>query len=898
MLQSVMVPKLNRMAIRKLNNRYSWMLRFGSTLVEHNHLGSTDSARPAVVTMDSLLNKSSKSRDDIDTIVKLLPRTADKELQREALLLLLQYHRYEAVLHLLETKSRDAHEDSLLWQALVLSSDYEALKSYASQLDFKTRRQALSRSVHSLLSLKRVKGSLLLWLIVSDIDFKSLHLLHTRNSSQHMAVLYGIISAVDDIGQICSLASQFLPKDQHENFYKTVSFAVYRLEQFDKSVRLWKVTPDEYKTSTQLVHTIKALSYTQMYGKAMLLYKDNEPLHTPRVQRAMIPIVTGLDYRDEAFAITEQLFKDGIMTPYKSLRVLETLLKDKRFEEFDILSEDYATYYKKPTPMFYNVLMKRELVKKDAPKFFEHVNKIYSSGLKPSGKTFTLLLEQMAKKGSITTAMSLFDMLSRREKGLNIQHATLILKAMKNADDIDTLPKVLSTMRKLQIEPNDKFRYALMELHYRFNNYSEVQKLFYEESNHNPDQKMHLLLMKTYLRLGDLTAAKATLEATKKLFKSPPKVLYSELEYYCSEGDFNSALKVLNDMNTRGYKITNKHYATLMHGYNSHKQFENTLTVFNMISRNRVILSSYTYHELLVALIRLDIINNKNLQRPTQVVDNLMEALRQKKLPIDQKLHFKAIKPLVSAFLKHYRPAEANRLMQNFKVLRPDFDVDYNLNFMKEELKLYALEKDWKSFEIVLHNFQQRVKNTMNETASAPKHMKKIYNSVIKSIYCYYSHVGDIKRFYLLFKDLIFVNNFTFDSKHLNWVVRRFIRQEQTLHYGLYLIEKKLIGGEISRRILRSINKRKAEQNLLLLVASSKGPYKRPYLRTGYLYRQELVNMLYAYIINTRLGSKRSGRDKLDGWSDPYLFLRKKYPKLIKNLPELRSKLSGGHKRR
>lgn len=873
------------------------MGRFNSTL--SNHLGDPAEELRRGLSMDALLEKKPKTKDDINRIEELLPTTKDILLQRSALMILLQYQRSTAVRNFLLDDTAtlsDPLQGALLFQALILCNDLEMLTQRAKQMDLKLRAQMLSRAVHSLLLLKKKRSALTLWIQVSKLDFPELRVLHKHNSAQHSSILSNIVSAYNNVKGISDAGVSLLPQSEYEQWFLMLSYSFFRLEDWDNCVNLWKLTPEHLRTSPQLVHTIRACSNKQNYKKAMKLYEENVELHTKQVQKAMITIVTGLEYKDDAFLLTKQLMTQEVFSPYKTVRILETLLKFKRVDEFDVLVEDYTKVSKRLTPMLFNVLMRRELDKGDTVKFYTHLKSIYSSpSSAPTSKTFQLVFEQIAKSGNISTAMSLLQSLIRRGQLLKTSHFTSILETIANSDDITALGKVTEMMRRQKIEPDQQFITALMGLHYKFNNYDEVQRLFFlEESGAKPNQKMYILLMKSYLAMKETASATAALKAIKETSRGLPHVLYSQMEYYCHLGEFQKALKVLEFMKKRGYTIDSKYYTVMLTGYNNHRQYENTLLLVNLLASEKFVFDSYMYHQLLVALVRLDIVNKKNFTRPTEVVDNIMESYRLNKLPISEKLHFKSIKPLTSALLKSYRPAEASRLLQNFRVLRPEFDVDYNLNFLKEEMILYSTDKNWPSFEPVLYNFQERLRHALLPGEKIPKHMKKIYNAVIPSIFQYYLHIGDLKEFNKMFKRLIFVHGFTFDSKTLNWIVRRFIRQESTLHYGLELIEKRLVGGMIARNIIRSHNAKRVAQGEPKLVATSRTELKRPYLRLGHISQKELVDSLFTYIVNTRLGARKKLRRRQgivnEKWVDPYKHLCLKYPKLMKNLPELRQK--------
>jgi tetratricopeptide (TPR) repeat protein len=771
---------------------------------------------------------------------------------------------------------------TLLIESLALLRDFDTLRRHAQQMNPKLRTQVLSRAVNSLLNdFHAPKCALELWLTICEIDYPGLQILHKRHSQQPMTILYSILMTYENFIHIMRQAFAFIDPQNQQNFVQLLSYSYYRLELWDKSVRLWEQTPDTLKTSSGLVHTIKACSYLGQYNQAMELFRKNEALHTLQVKKAMVPIVTGMHYKDHAFTVLIKLIDEGVVMPYKTTRVLETLLREKRIKEFDDVAKAYKAHNTKISPTFYNTLMERELLEPESNKFFSHLRSIYSSEMNPTSKTFRLLFQQQTKRGNIAVAMSLLEVLVQSDKEVNVHHFTQILRIIENADDISPLYKVLGLMKRLNIQPDQEFNTALMSVNYKFNQYSEVQKLFFLPASNSPNHEMIILLMKSYLSLGNVTHAKAAMEALKQLTsrRSYP-VLLAQMEFHCYQGDFLEALKVLEIMKSRGMIRDRRPYAILMKGYNKHKQYDNTVVVYNMIVADGQDMSSYLYRELLVALVKLNVINNENFYKPTEVVDNLMESYRQNKLPMSGKLRFKSIKPLVNELVKHYRPAEANRLMQNFKVIRPEFDVDYNLNFMKQEMSLFAHERVWNSFGVVFTNFQQRIRNILVEDAYAPVHLKKMYGSVIKPIFKYHLAKNDLESFTQLFQDLIFVHGFSFDSKNMNWVARRLLRNESTFHEALKVIDGRLIGGYIAKRMLSAKNLRRKRAHLPVLVASSKGAVKRPYLRLGYLHRQELVNTLYVRIKN----SMKKDMKRLD---ETMGVLTKKYPRLMRNLPEL-----------
>ncbi|ONH68430.1 Pentatricopeptide repeat-containing protein MRL1, chloroplastic [Cyberlindnera fabianii] len=864
--------------------------RFASSLPDHSQTKHITFTHNSPSNLQAILEKPTKSKPDIEALHHLLQQQGTNYATAErqaALLLLLKHKRITWVYDILNENLQDTRDTTLFLMTLAIMGKSDEIITILKDLDMKQRSQFLSLAVHDLTeSLHRSKAALFLWLVSCRITYSNLKVVHQKNSKGDMAVLLTILNKIQNPDHIFEYARESLTSDEHmANFLHSLSYAYYMLSSPEKIVKVWGFASKGQRTQSLLSNTIQAYSSLKRYDEAVTLFLGNKLLWNDKMLGDLEAAVTALQYRGKANKVLRLQLERNVLSRHKVTRILSTLLHQKRFKDFDMVAEAYDANENKKSSKYHNIMMTRGLQGSDA-QFYSSLRSIYSEKKRPTSRTFKLIFSQFAQQGALADAVTLLEVLVQRKRYLSIDIFTSIIKTCETSRTIAPLNKIIKVMESVKIVPDENFNQALLSLHLSFKNFSEVERLFQDSLISTTHVPSLVILMKSFLMQGKFRQAR---EIYHKLNSSSindtPSLYLAKLEYFTFQGHFRQAVSVIARMRQRHIPVESRHYRVLMAGYNRFKKYDECLLTFQLALEDGRRLDSSLYREFLVMLVKTGIINNKNFERPVKAVDEVLNKVRGEQLPLRGKLKFKAVKPVINALNKFYDPNEAFRLLEEFRRTDDEFDINSNLNYMKQEMLLFAQTKKWRSFEVVYLNFQEKIKEYLVEDSVAPQKLKKIYNSVIKVIYNYYVVKKDVPQFSQLFQDLLFVHKFTFDSTRLNWVARRLTRRPFTLHDGLRIVENKLMGGYIAKELSRfekTVNRRSGKPHQPF---TYKGKVLKPYMALAHIFEKELNSVLYKHILNQARKSKRSVADV----SNQYTM---KYPKIMKRVTGLRRRLN------
>lgn len=895
LVQSCIIPK---QPILKLNTFISKSIlpRFNSTLT--NTEGRFSELLNAPKTIDSLNQ------------LKTLSLSVSNELRFEALKYFLKFKKFDYIEEILKNEKLSIQEESIKVSQLAINYKFKEIIENYKEKDL--NNEILLNSFNTLIELQKPQLALLLWINLVSIKYPKLDLSKAspENKRFYINLLNPIINKTIDMNQYLLPLNHIDSLITKRNFLYLIGKR-YIKSDFIKVRKLWKITPNDLKSNDYFELIFTRLYHSPKDTLKVYRFSINYPNYLNENTKKLLSNIILLKPKyenDEHFSLILKLIKSSCFNDNQIVKILNTystLEKDLNYQRISNVNNNIKNRnrflklinvlksmdYEIKNVDYLNIFMKRALDNYQFKLIIELLNKINDLGLKPNHETFLILLEQFSILGDSKSSISLLELIIERNEKLTSDHLLFALDAACNNQDIDALDKIKSIMKKFDIKPNIKFIEILMKFNFKLGKYNEIEEIFSNFKINEPTIRMYGLLIKSYLFKKELFKAHVAFNSfldIKNPYEDISEFYLIKIDYFSSIGEFNKTFEVLDEMRKQKIKITSLHYHPLMSNFNKRGQFNESIKVFNLMNEEKTPISSMIYKDLLTTLIRLSIIRKDNFENPIAVVDNLIKESQKDNLKgVYGKLPFFTIKPVVSALNKYYHPNDALRIMENFKIINPDYEFNERLNFLKQEMLIYSSLEKWGSYRISYSNFENKIKNLLTLNGEAPTNLKKIYNNIIQIVYKDFESRNELVKFSKLFHDLIFVHKFAFTSHVINWVIRRLIMNLATFHDALYIVEKRLIGGYIAQRIThfeRVPRLRAGESRNNVPKHMKNGKILKSYLKLGYIYRLVVERQIYNYIIGGKGTNPSKRQVKIKE-------LKEKYPKTMKFLPAIQLRI-------
>jgi pentatricopeptide repeat protein len=862
--------------------------RPNSTVTATPELRSTMS--PSEDECVSLIQKTPKTKRDLENLRDIMIASASSnddlfhKYRFESLRILLKFKKYDWIDEIFTNFNGDLkfEDHIILVSKAALLGKFETIKDNYKDWSPLDLMKLLDNSTLILHSFHRPRPSLSLWITLVSIHYPDLNIKDTENYSVLSASLSPILLAFKDVNDL-SYLFEFVKSDSAiKNLLFLLGQKYSKRGLKEQTHRLWHITPNHLHTAEYSALILELLIIKDQYLDAFQLFQRYPHLQSDRSKTLIIRILLKLPFHeDQYFSTVLSFLQESRLFAYQVESILSTYLKKSKLKEFDELAEAFKKGAVEPSVGIMNLYMRRASRNSSSNEILEYLRQIHELKKKPNQGTFLILLEKFANIGDSKSAMSLLELLAERGDNLTIYHINLALRAAIRRQELEAFPKINKLLKTLNITPDLKFVENVMEFHFVLGEYRKVIDMFIKISPESPSMKMYSLLLQAFIIKKDFLSAHATFNIFKEKSegaKSSPDYYLTVIQYYSLQGLFSDALDVIKEMKRFNVKTTSAHYHFLMSSYNRRGRYADSMVIFNLMNDENVEPDSLIYRDLLVSLVQLSIINKGNFQDPISVVDSIINESQTGKLPIKGALPFLVVKPVIHALIKFYKPDDAYRIMTNFRVINPNYNVDQKVNFMKQELLLFSTINKWGSFGITYDNFQNRIKTLLTVEGQAPRNLKKTYNSIIKIVFQYFVLKKQLREFAKLFHDLIFVHGFTFTSNHINWVVRRLITNRNTFHDALYLVEKKLIGGFVAKQVLKLERANSKRSGGRFTAHVSQDRYLRPRLALGYIYKSVVEAHVYNYI----MGGKGHNPVKR---AATITELKEKYPRTMRHLP-------------
>ncbi|KAH3672977.1 hypothetical protein WICPIJ_009949 [Wickerhamomyces pijperi] len=735
-------------------------------------------------------------------------------------------------------------------------------------------------------------------------DFKLANHSHSRHFMQLLTTILNRCNVVNDV--ITTSGKMVTDPEHRRNLNLSLSFAYLRADKFKSNVELWLLTHQLTKYGdTQWLNTIKSYFALGQFEKGYQLWLEG-------VRRAGVVEPNGVKSVCESFELIQDMnrvsqdtlrdvLKTGLI-PIKSVKrlILKSISHCKSTQSKSIMPA-YQLYQSSLRPSqsqesidIINIFL--EQVDASNTTEYELFQELMSE-IGPNAGSFLVILKDLAQSGDLTSASKLIEVVSQqsKDKYLTVDHYTELLNLMINhkADDLNLVNETLTNLRKsmktLEIKPDLRFVDRLIKLKWKVGNYAQVKTLyerFVQQGVIVPGSTNLGLLdtvIKALFRLKDYEAAKSVWSIVEdtvvKSVNGKNSGYYAiKLNYLAELGKVEQVKLIINQIMPADKIVVNsRHYHSLFSVLNRKKLYTEVVEEYSKIPQSMI--TSRLYRDLLLALVRLEVINRGNFDNPHAIVQDLLESDNQHK----KKFHFKSIKPLVTTLTKLHQQDRALDLITRFEQTQREHAAANTLNLIKAKLLIYGKSSTQSSqqyFKLLFAQFQELMRNILSHQDKAPHGLKKVYGPLIKPLIRHYEQQRSLKDFASMFSDLVFIHKFTFDSKTYNYTVRHLLRNQQTFQTGLMLIERKLIGGyvhNVNEGLRLGALRRRGTHGASPRVGGRGGPT----IAWGTITREQNVNMIYNYILRIVRSGETAGLTK-DEIIEKHL--KVKYPRLIKSI--------------
>lgn len=811
---------------------------------------------------------------------------------------LLRYRRYETLMGLVRTKDQSSwdYQDTMAMIRVFLltkqsSSQIPDLIQTLSASQLKRFTSDITEYFTTIN--KKPMRALEFWLYATSKVYPDMKIANHPLSRQFMDQLKLILSKVNIVNDVLTLGDQIIVDPLHtKNLNVTLSFAYLRAGKHRANVELWLLSDEANRSVRQCTNTIRSYFALNQHEKAYQLWLSS-PERADSV--ALSHVNPSLEYIPDMNHVSHDTLRDVLRTG---------LIKDSHFKQliFKVISQDPSNSVKPAYQLYQAYLLGKNQEKESIEMiniFLEH-SKITEETdffqtkmiqLGPNARSFLIILKDFTKSKDLTSALNLVEVLSQHERAtslLKVDHFTELLNLLiirsANEDLVDdSLIKLRRFMRSTKIEPDQRFVERLITLKWQTSQYATVRSIFnkYVKSGIISEPTVGLLgtVMKALFKLKDMEGVQKIWSQVEDISVEMGKdsgYYIVKLEYLAQQGKI-SEMKIIIDqiMPSDGIIVNARHQHVLLSALNRKKMHMEVVEEYTKISESNVpVIKGILHRDLLVALVKLEIINRGNFDKPKAIVEQFLKSTE------SQQIKFKVIKPLINSLTRFHQRDQALKLIKQYEKSQTDNAVINTMNLIKQKLLVFSTEgyqtkSNQETFKVLFNQFQDVMREILSEQDRPPSKLKKIYVPLIKPLIRYYERKRNLKEFASMFNDLVFIHKFTFDSTTYNYAARHLLKYQSTFHKGLSLIENKLIGGYI------------ANTNLKLRQSALKAKYgsqarqliRSPTIAWGVLTRENNVNMIYNYILRT---VRRTTNVTMDDIIEKELKVQ--YPKLMKNV--------------
>ncbi|KAH3667804.1 hypothetical protein WICMUC_005204 [Wickerhamomyces mucosus] len=829
-----------------------------------------------------ILNKPKKVPQDIQDLIVItkifivLPDYDElmKDYMTEIYDTLLKYKKFSEVKELISSKIYcDVQDKIILVKSHLYLKEFEPLKDLINTLNSEEMKIVLKElSSYFIDIVKKPIKAYQLWILICSKEYPDMRVSNHVNSKFYMQILFKILRKVTVVNDALTVTDKLLKTDKlRSNISYTLSFAYRRLGFFQSVIKLYQLTPHELRSSSQLANTTLAHILLNQHQKAFELWNENFNTKN-KVINDMISnsLNTISDFNNVSSDLLMNILRSGIVHEKDFISILKRALANSVVLDSISLFEAYKSSGSQISTEMINAFLACSKNSYEWKYFSQQFNAL---DLQPSQKSFLEILKQFSAKGDYQASINLIDALIQKGEVINTNFFIEIINGCIVSGTKEPLPRVFKLMKQAKVEFSSRLVDRLISLNYSLNQFKEVVRLIEHKAIKTPSLGMLSLAMSSYFNLNDKkSAGKVYQRIVSSNFTSDARFYLTQIQYYTFHKNFDDASNIINVMKQQGTPPTQSHYHALMSAYNKNHKYHEVIQIFGQLTAEGNVLTARLYRELLISLVKLGIANEKNFEQPSLVADELLKADASNNPKF---IPFKTLKPLINSLIKFYKADDALRLIHKYSEQAAVENFSRNINAIKQQLLLYSSKNQHRDYKLLFFEFQGLIRDALPEDSKAPPRLKKIYNSLMKTIVKFYELERNISGLSTLFSDLLFIHKFTFDSHTINHVVRHMMRNPATFHKAMEIIESKLIGGYISNSTFRKKNVRRLSKGLTAF--SSDKRRSKPALAWGVISRNENIQIIYSYVL-------KSVRDRKQELYIVLNELEMQYPRVMNNI--------------